>query len=488
MATMFVPGLNAQQVESLQDVQLGDFIWITYHAPDPELDHVGSDGPVEESSATEDDEGDAHAEGNVGHESGSEAPSDAGVDGSVDGSESSDEQGDESNETNLSFTFPVLDTTTGAPTTEGNLHSTNDEDDEFPTEVFGGFDGLCLVSRIITTNGKLTDLHLVRLEAEVKARGNHSPHDYQVYGRHIVHTPDESCTHDPADCDSLMTLSEIAAERGIRNIDFKRRPSAYLLRESDFEWECPAQCNDGWLAGMPQLLPLIKDYVSPALVNHRVVCPVCLGLTIMKEQQMLRATLDQVGLVDLGLVVEWLGRLNQLRARSGYEFCQFDERDWGYLFDDMLSDDDEANGDDTFSADEQDAATQDPNAVYYEQWAEAMDPNSEVHRRTRPLSKDIIGALPRRKLHEVKTADAETQCLVCRDEFEDEQTIVQLPCKHYFCDHGCIEQWLRQYDSCPTCRATVSSAPEGTVQESAGDGSLRAGGETRPVKVSEISS
>lgn len=47
--------------------------------------------------------------------------------------------------------------------------------------------------------------------------------------------------------------------------------------------------------------------------------------------------------------------------------------------------------------------------------------------------------------------DHESSCSVCKDEFELEQNLLNLPCKHIFHDE-CIMPWLKERNSCPTCR------------------------------------
>ena len=107
----------------------------------------------------------------------------------------------------------------------------------------------------------------------------------------------------------------------------------------------------------------------------------------------------------------------------------------------MVSDDDEDRGDDG----------------RYEVWDEATDPaNGAI---LHPASDATIKSLPVKTYAEVKTED-DAQCLVCREEFKDEQLVMQLPCKHFFCEDGCIVQWLKQQDNCPGCRARVPPVAE----------------------------
>jgi hypothetical protein len=107
----------------------------------------------------------------------------------------------------------------------------------------------------------------------------------------------------------------------------------------------------------------------------------------------------------------------------------------------MVSDDDEDDGDNG----------------RYETWDEATDPSNGAI--LHPASDATLKALPVKKYAEVKMEDG-VQCVVCREEFKDDQLIMQLPCKHYFCEDGCAVQWLKQQDTCPVCRARVPPVVE----------------------------
>jgi len=49
----------------------------------------------------------------------------------------------------------------------------------------------------------------------------------------------------------------------------------------------------------------------------------------------------------------------------------------------------------------------------------------------------------------------ELQCSICLCEFEGEDTVRRLPCKHYF-HQGCIDGWLRISRACPMCNSDVA--------------------------------
>ncbi|CAG5107994.1 Oidioi.mRNA.OKI2018_I69.chr1.g3587.t1.cds [Oikopleura dioica] len=86
---------------------------------------------------------------------------------------------------------------------------------------------------------------------------------------------------------------------------------------------------------------------------------------------------------------------------------------------------------------------------------ETQDRRNRGHReegrssRNRGLTDDQIKTLKR---HEYTKQDDE--CTICMDDFVMSYVVRTLPCKHYF-HADCIDPWLRQNASCPTCRANV---------------------------------
>ena len=50
-------------------------------------------------------------------------------------------------------------------------------------------------------------------------------------------------------------------------------------------------------------------------------------------------------------------------------------------------------------------------------------------------------------------------CSICQDDFAEGDKWVQMPCGHFF--HGdCLMPWLKEHNTCPTCRATVDEEPQ----------------------------
>ncbi|PRP89511.1 hypothetical protein PROFUN_00775 [Planoprotostelium fungivorum] len=65
-----------------------------------------------------------------------------------------------------------------------------------------------------------------------------------------------------------------------------------------------------------------------------------------------------------------------------------------------------------------------------------------------PTSKNVLDRLP------IVTAEAKhtcETCLVCQENFVEEESVLELPCKHNF-HKDCVTTWLEQHCTCPTCR------------------------------------
>lgn len=73
-----------------------------------------------------------------------------------------------------------------------------------------------------------------------------------------------------------------------------------------------------------------------------------------------------------------------------------------------------------------------------------------------PASKSALDNLDKVKvsaeyLQSLYMTKNENSCSVCKEEFEIDQDLIGLPCKHVFHDQ-CILPWLKERNSCPTCR------------------------------------
>ncbi|XP_064979783.1 E3 ubiquitin ligase BIG BROTHER-related-like [Musa acuminata AAA Group] len=99
-------------------------------------------------------------------------------------------------------------------------------------------------------------------------------------------------------------------------------------------------------------------------------------------------------------------------------------------------------------------AWQDPDEFMYE---ELVALGEVVGTESRGLSADTISALPSviYKAESVQDDNPE-QCIICRLEFEDGDSLVLLSCKHKY-HPDCINKWLQINKACPMCNTEVST-------------------------------
>jgi hypothetical protein len=155
-------------------------------------------------------------------------------------------------------------------------------------------------------------------------------------------------------------------------------------------------------------------------------------------------------IIDEEKLLVWLKRREKNRGRGADE--DEDEEYW------TAASDDGFNREESESEGEHEEGSLDG----FEPWDEANDLNGDV--ASRPTPQDTIDALKGVRYATVKVDD-DTQCTICCEQFEDEQFVIKLPCRHIFCEDDILE-WLNNHDSCPICRAQVSSeTAEGDAEE-----------------------
>ncbi|CAO2170074.1 unnamed protein product [Urochloa humidicola] len=97
----------------------------------------------------------------------------------------------------------------------------------------------------------------------------------------------------------------------------------------------------------------------------------------------------------------------------------------------------------------------DPDEYSYE---ELIALGEVVGTESKGLSADTIASLPSLTYQaQDKQEGNMEQCVICRVEFDEGETLVALPCKHPY-HSECINQWLQLNKVCPMCSAEVSTS------------------------------
>ncbi|CAM0911711.1 unnamed protein product [Alopecurus aequalis] len=123
--------------------------------------------------------------------------------------------------------------------------------------------------------------------------------------------------------------------------------------------------------------------------------------------------------------------------------------DWGEMEHDAEDDEDEEDGDSAQDAWED----VDPDEYSYE---ELVALGEVVGTESRGVSADTLASLPLVTYQAQDKQDSNMeQCVICRVEFEEGESLVALPCKHSY-HSDCINQWLQLNKVCPMCSAEVS--------------------------------
>lgn len=411
-----IDGLTVEQCQQLAGVQVGNLILINSQYKDEDNDR--SDGGSEHESEDEEnaEEGDGEEEGDGDEES------EAGDEAQESGDEEDIEDDDEDEDM---------------------------EDEELP-ELTTGLYLVLSVDR--DDNDMITDIVLEEMAYNTKAAEKTlgSYRSYQIYGKQINVSGTKLVIPQPFNDTKKVSIKHLI-DNDNREDYLYVKCTGDDVKNVIFRGRCPARCREGWVRTQQEMHEMVRDSIA-VVTEHQPVCPVCMGKDLMQEYQSLREILESAP-VDIGIVVEFHGRLNPRRRKLGYRFKQFDEREWGYVFDDMDSEGGESD----------DGGGGNTNGWGY--WPEALDPSSCVVKK--PAADSFIATLPRKAFLDAKTHSKETECPVCRDAFTDDSIVAQLPCGHLFCGTECIKQWLKQSNSCPTCRAKLPSKEDEQKQTEA---------------------
>lgn len=115
---------------------------------------------------------------------------------------------------------------------------------------------------------------------------------------------------------------------------------------------------------------------------------------------------------------------------------------------------DEDEDHDSDDESQQDWEEVDPDELSYE---ELIALGEVVGTESRGLSIDTIAALPSVSYKAQEQDGGTEQCVICRLEFDDGETLTALSCKHAY-HPECINNWLQINKVCPVCSTEVSTS------------------------------
>ena len=79
-----------------------------------------------------------------------------------------------------------------------------------------------------------------------------------------------------------------------------------------------------------------------------------------------------------------------------------------------------------------------------------------------PASEEQIERLPSIQV-KISELGEHTECAICQEEYQEEETVKKMPCLHLFHPH-CIDSWLRVNGTCPICRFGLQRSEGGDAQ------------------------
>ena len=82
-----------------------------------------------------------------------------------------------------------------------------------------------------------------------------------------------------------------------------------------------------------------------------------------------------------------------------------------------------------------------------------MDLGEKIGKVSRGLSRGEMEGL-RRKVWRVGKEEEEGKCMVCCEEYEEKEIVVELRCGHCYHEE-CIGGWLKEENVCPLCKKCV---------------------------------
>eukprot|EP00931_Biecheleriopsis_adriatica_P122591 TRINITY_DN97599_c0_g1_i1.p1 TRINITY_DN97599_c0_g1~~TRINITY_DN97599_c0_g1_i1.p1 ORF type:complete len:443 (+),score=99.81 TRINITY_DN97599_c0_g1_i1:65-1393(+) len=81
----------------------------------------------------------------------------------------------------------------------------------------------------------------------------------------------------------------------------------------------------------------------------------------------------------------------------------------------------------------------------------------EMLTRRRGMASDVIDRIEQTRWSAQDSEAGQQQCMVCLCDFEENDEVRRLPCRHVF-HASCIDEWLRRCTDCPICKTNVDAA------------------------------
>lgn len=75
-----------------------------------------------------------------------------------------------------------------------------------------------------------------------------------------------------------------------------------------------------------------------------------------------------------------------------------------------------------------------------------------------PTSKKVLDEL-KEEVFDSEIYEEDVKCVVCQENFQNEDKFIRIPCNHMY-HSDCILPWLKQHNTCPTCRYELESEEE----------------------------
>ena len=94
--------------------------------------------------------------------------------------------------------------------------------------------------------------------------------------------------------------------------------------------------------------------------------------------------------------------------------------------------------------------------------------NGNFNNASQGVPTEIIESLPKRQWNkgddENQVEDHHDLCPICLNDYEEEESLTELPCGHFY-HHHCVAEWLENRNACPMCKRPVIGGDESATEE-----------------------